>query len=164
MNSVQLQNKPCFLNDENGLGKIFQMVAFLSAVCNGTMDGIKVLILCQNESKLLHWNYHCSVILPNVKTIIADHQQLPADTESKNTAPCIVLSSMDHAVAHLGELKRMKYRFVIVHDAQLELNFGSLAILQALISGDSRKVIICSVDMLVSCSRLRMVAPVWDFL
>lgn len=129
------------------------MVAFLSAVCNGTtVDNVKVLIVCRNANKLLHWNYHCSVLLPKVKTIIADNRQLNADTESKSTASCIILSSLDNALAHTNELKKIDYRFVVVHDERLEVIFDELIKLRTIISGDSRKVIVCSADMLVSKS------------
>lgn len=126
------------------------MVAFLSAVCSGAEDGTKVLILCQNPNKLLHWQYHCSVLLPKVNTIIADNQRWNADAEAKTTASCIIMSSMDNALTHSNELKLMKYRFVIVHDEQLEVNFDALVRVRTLIGDDSRKVIICSADVLVS--------------
>lgn len=144
------QNKSCFLNDEHEMGKMFQTVAFLSAVYDGMANGIKVLILCQNTNKLLHWNYHCSVLLPKVKTIIADNRQMSADTESKSTASCIILSSMENALAHLDELKKMKYRFVIMHDEQLEVNAAALAKVRTVISDDTWRAIVCSADVLVS--------------
>lgn len=129
---------------------MFQTVAFLSAVCDGIVDGSKVLILCQNKNKLLHWKYHCSVLLPNLKTLIADDQQLNADAESKSTAPCIILSSIDNALAHLNELKAIKYRFVTLHDEHLEVNFDALAKIRTIIGNDSRKLIVSSADILVS--------------
>lgn len=124
---------------------MFQTVAFLSAVCDGIVDGSKVLILCQNKNKLLHWKYHCSVLLPNLKTLIADDQQLNADAES-----CIILSSIDNALAHLNELKAIKYRFVTLHDEHLEVNFDALAKIRSIIGNDSRKLIVSSADILVS--------------
>lgn len=132
------------------MGKMFQLVAFLSAVCNGTTNGIKVLILCQNTNKLQHWNYHCSVLLPKVKILIADNRQLNADDESEITASCIILSSVDNAMAHLGELKKLNYRFVVVHDEQLEVNFDALVKVRTVISDDTRIAIVCSADILVS--------------
>lgn len=125
---------------------MFQIVAFLSAVC----DGIKVLILCQNTNKLLQWKYHCSLLLPKVETIIADNRQLNADTESKSTASCIILTSMDNALAHLDEFKKIKYRFVVVHDEQLDVSSEALVKVQTVISDDTRRVIVCSADVLVS--------------
>lgn len=135
------------------MGKTFQMVAFLSAICNDTAHDANVLVLCRNAGKLLHWRYQCSVLLPKVKTIIADDKQINADVESQSTASCIILSSMDNALAHLSELKKINYRFVIVHDEQLEIGFDELVKLRTVIGDDSRKVIVCSADMLVSQPR-----------
>lgn len=147
---ILFQNRSCFLNDDSGLGKIFQMVAFLGAICSGT--GVKVLVMCHDAVKLLHWRFHCSVLLPQVKTVIADDRHLNADVESKNTESCIILSSMANALVKSDELKIIKWRLVVVHDGQLEICCEEWTRLQGLASDGSCKVIVGSADMMVSCA------------
>lgn len=49
-----LNKESCILNDQSGLGKTAVVVAFLSAL--GTSK--KTVILVNDESNVLHWQYH----------------------------------------------------------------------------------------------------------
>lgn len=53
-------------------------------------------------------------------------------------------------MSYLDELKKANYRFVVVHEEQLEVKFEALVKVRTLISDDTRIVIVCSADILAS--------------
>uniref|UniRef100_A0A182MWN7 SNF2 N-terminal domain-containing protein n=1 Tax=Anopheles culicifacies TaxID=139723 RepID=A0A182MWN7_9DIPT len=67
-----------FLNDESGLGKCYQTVAFLSALA---VSEDHSLILCPNRDRLHHWTYHLDALAPSLRTKVHPKSYLDADEE-----------------------------------------------------------------------------------
>ena len=61
----------CILNDQSGLGKTVAVVAFLSALGN---KPLKALIVVNDESKILNWQYHFEK-LGKIGVGIIDHDE-----------------------------------------------------------------------------------------
>uniref|UniRef100_A0A182T6U3 SNF2 N-terminal domain-containing protein n=1 Tax=Anopheles maculatus TaxID=74869 RepID=A0A182T6U3_9DIPT len=113
-----------FLNDESGLGKCYQTVAFLSAL---TVNEDRSLILCPTRERLHHWTYHLDVLAPSLRTKV--HPKSYADINSEQST----LRGTDWQYVVVDETREL------MSDKQLEL-LRSLAV--------KRYIFVCTVDLL----------------
>uniref|UniRef100_A0A182QQB6 Nuclear envelope membrane protein n=1 Tax=Anopheles farauti TaxID=69004 RepID=A0A182QQB6_9DIPT len=67
-----------FLNDESGLGKCFQVVAFLSAT---VINESHSLIICPTRERLHHWSYHIAALAPALHGKVHPKSYLEVTTE-----------------------------------------------------------------------------------
>lgn len=62
------ENEGVILNDESGLGKVHQVVGYLSATASKTN---KCIIICSSVNRMQHWMYHLD-LLTQFQRILVD--------------------------------------------------------------------------------------------
>ncbi|XP_050073980.1 uncharacterized protein LOC126561716 [Anopheles maculipalpis] len=113
-----------FLNDESGLGKCYQTVAFLSALAV-TED--HSLILCPTHDRLHHWRYHLDVLAPSLRTKVQPKSYLDISSEQST-------------------LRETDWQYVVVDETREFMSEKQLETLRSL--AVKRYIFVCSVDLL----------------
>lgn len=95
----------------------------------------------------MHWCYHCSILLDNVETIVADDNPSDIDVVN-NKSTRIVLATVEYALKIMPKLQKLNFNYLIVNDEELKIPLDALKKLKS-IKVDS-KIVICSADLIVS--------------
>lgn len=115
------QQSACILNDESGSGKCFQCIAFCDAIVR-LSPTIRILIICQRDTSLEHWQFHFDCFLDNVRTRIADKEN---DTQDDSTMNAVTIASINYVLNNLSAFKANQMDCVIFQDQQLQTSFES---------------------------------------
>uniref|UniRef100_A0A182R471 SNF2 N-terminal domain-containing protein n=1 Tax=Anopheles funestus TaxID=62324 RepID=A0A182R471_ANOFN len=113
-----------FLNDESGLGKCYQMVAFLSSLVVGDD---RSLVLCPNRERLHHWTYHLDALAPSLRTKV-------------------YLKSYVDVSEEQSTLRGTDWQYVVVDETREFMNEKQLETLRSL--AVKRYLFVSSVDLL----------------
>lgn len=137
------------INDESGVGKGFQTVAFISSLCNGRKNDI--LIVCQSKCRLLRWYYHCSILLKNAEIKIADDDVDDIiSTPNANDGVIhshIQLATVEYVLKEINRFQSVEFECIIFNDEELNFDrkcFDDLARLQRKFT-----LVLCSEDVMV---------------
>ncbi|XP_035910544.1 uncharacterized protein LOC118511493 [Anopheles stephensi] len=114
-----------FLNDESGLGKCYQTVAFLSALA---VNEDRSLILCPTHDRIHHWTYHLDVLAPSLRTKV--HPKSYQDIASEQST-----------------LRGTDWQYVVVDETREFMSEKQLETLRSL--AVKRYIFVSSVDLLV---------------
>lgn len=135
------------MNDECGLGKTFQVIAVISALL-GENDSNKILSLFQNDDEMIIFQYHCSILLPNIKLKKITDKDFDAEYEMKQKENRIYTSTIENSLKHLNYLKKINFRCSTIFIDNLNSSMASWAGLKTLNDSET-KIIICSDDLMV---------------
>uniref|UniRef100_A0A182WL83 SNF2 N-terminal domain-containing protein n=1 Tax=Anopheles minimus TaxID=112268 RepID=A0A182WL83_9DIPT len=113
-----------FLNDESGLGKCYQTVAFLSALAVGED---RSLILCPNRDRLHHWTYHLDALEPSLRTKVHPKSYQDADVEQ-------------------SKLRGTDWQYVVIDETRAFMSEKQLETLRSL--AVKRYIFVSSLDLL----------------
>ncbi|XP_053664019.1 uncharacterized protein LOC128713183 [Anopheles marshallii] len=113
-----------FLNDESGLGKCYQTVAFLSALA---VSEDRSLILCPDRDRLYHWTYHLDALAPSLRSKVHIKSYLDAGEEQST-------------------LRRTDWQYVVVDETRRFMSDKQLETLRSL--AVKRYIFVCSIDLL----------------
>lgn len=126
-----VQGKSCILNDESGLGKTFQIIAFLTSIADGIL---KCLVVCKDPEKVLKWLYHLNRISNFELSFVDACKKISVisvdDLKDYTTVwDYVVLdegSEMVFSEKNIEEIKKIKCKlklFVTSIDVTVSLNF-----------------------------------------
>uniref|UniRef100_A0A182NJH2 Nuclear envelope membrane protein n=1 Tax=Anopheles dirus TaxID=7168 RepID=A0A182NJH2_9DIPT len=113
-----------FLNDESGLGKCYQTVAFLSAAAISESHS---LILCPTRERLHHWAYHLDALAPSLHSKVHPKSFLQVIAEQAN-------------------LRDTDWQYVVVDETRDRMNETQLETLRSL--AVQKFIFVCSSDLL----------------
>nr|XP_040225805.2 uncharacterized protein LOC120951269 [Anopheles coluzzii] len=114
-----------FLNDESGLGKCYQTVAFLSALPVAGED--RSLILCPTPDRIHHWTYHLDALAPSLRPTVHPKSYLDATAEQ-------------------SALRGTDWQYVVVDETREFMTERQLETLRSL--AVKRYIFVSSVDLL----------------
>ncbi|XP_052896406.1 uncharacterized protein LOC128303479 [Anopheles moucheti] len=113
-----------FLNDESGLGKCYQTVAFLSAL---SVAEDRSLILCPDCDRLYHWTYHLDALAPSLRSKVHLKSYLDVGEEQST-------------------LRGIDWQYVVVDETRQFMSDKQLETLRSL--AVKRYIFVCSIDVL----------------
>ncbi|XP_053674454.1 uncharacterized protein LOC128724757 [Anopheles nili] len=130
-----------FLNDESGLGKCHQIVAYLSAVSAGALERS---IILSRGTRRHHWSYHLDALAPTLATRV-------------------YRKSYAEAIEDLDTLQATAWQYVVVDETRGFMTDRELDVLRSLTA--RKYIFLCSTDLLESLGvlseRLEFCYP-WD--
>lgn len=139
------QQSACILNDESGSGKCFQCIAFCDAILR-LSNTVRILIICQQQTSLEHWQFHLDCFIENVRTRIADNEN---DTQDDCTMNAVTIASIDYVLNNLSVFNANQMDCVIFQDQQLQTSFESFERLSSIKA--TYKIFLGSNDLMVRC-------------
>uniref|UniRef100_A0A182KGP7 Helicase ATP-binding domain-containing protein n=1 Tax=Anopheles christyi TaxID=43041 RepID=A0A182KGP7_9DIPT len=114
-----------FLNDESGLGKCYQTVAFLSAL--PIVGEERSLILCPSLDRIHHWAYHLDALAPSLRSKVQPKSYLDVTEEQ-------------------SALRGTDWQYVVVDETREFMTERQLETLRSL--AVKRYIFVSSVDLL----------------
>uniref|UniRef100_A0A182PIF8 SNF2 N-terminal domain-containing protein n=1 Tax=Anopheles epiroticus TaxID=199890 RepID=A0A182PIF8_9DIPT len=115
-----------FLNDESGLGKCYQTVAFLSSLPIAGEEE-RSLILCPTLDRIHHWTYHLDALAPSLRSTVYPKSYLDVTEEQ-------------------SALRSTDWQYVVVDETRQFMTERQLETLRSL--AVKRYIFVSSIDLL----------------